>query len=354
MTDQHPGGDPPTGRRKPPTVKDVAERAQVSAMTVSRVFTDGMNVRPHLRERVERAALELGYRRNENARSLRPGHRSGLIGVTITNIANPYYAEMQRGIEEVSAAAGRRIMVGNSNEDPGREAQLVADFIGHRVEGLIVVPADPARADHLEADALGRTPMVFASRAVPGLDVDTVLIDDVGGAYQATSTMLEEGHKRIAFLGTRTSVSTGLRRLQGFRLAHRDHNVPVYEHLIRTGHQEAAGAEYALTELLAHEVPPTAVFSANNLNTIGAIRAIVAFRSTHPKDPTEIRLFGFDSFEFADLSPVPLSIVAHDARVLGRTTGELLLNRIEGTAGVRPTQTIELPVELQLKPRPPH
>ncbi|GAB3391757.1 LacI family DNA-binding transcriptional regulator [Humibacter soli] len=332
---------------KPPTVKDVAARAQVSPMTVSRVFAGGDGVRPQLRQRVEHAANELGYRRNENARSLRPGHKSGLIGVTITNIANPYYAELQGGIEEVAARANRRILVGNSNEDPGLERQLVADFIGRRVEGLIVVPADPSHADHLGPEALSGTPMVFASRPVPGLGVDTVLIDDIGGAYEATSRMLEEGHTRIAFLGTRTSVLTGQRRLQGFRNAHRDHNVPVYEHLIRTGQQEAAGADKALSELLEHAVPPTAVFSANNRNTLGAIRAIA-------RSGTEVRLIGFDSFEFADLSPVPLSVVAHDPRALGRRAAELLLARIdeEQTAG-GPPKTVELPVELQLQPRGP-
>jgi LacI family transcriptional regulator len=344
---------PPVGGSRPPTVKDVAERAQVSPMTVSRVLAGGTNVRPQLQARVEQAALELGYRRNEIARSLRPGHKSGLIGVTITNIANPYYAELQRGIEEVAAEAGRRIMVGNSNENPDLERQLVGDFIGRQVEGLIVVPADSAHAAHLSPDALRNTPMVFASRPVPGLDVDTVLVDDIGGAYQATSQMLDEGHRRIAYLGTRTSVLTGQRRLQGYRRAHHDHNVPVYEHLIRTGQQEAAGAERVLAELFAHEVPPTAVFSANNRNTLGAIRAIAAFRSAHPASTEQIRLIGFDSFEFADLSPVPLSVVAHDPRELGRRAGEMLFARIDGMAVTGSARILELPVELQIEPRPP-
>lgn len=353
MTGPTRGGDPAHLPAKPPTVKDVAERAQVSPMTVSRVLAGGVNVRPQLRRRVEHAALELGYRRNENARSLRPGHKSGLIGVTITNIANPYYAEMQGGIEEVAAKANRRIIVGNSNEVPDLERQLVADFIGRRVEGLIVVPADPAHAEHLRLEALGGTPIVFASRPVPGSDIDTVLIDDIGGAYDATSQLLQEGHRRIAFLGTRTSVLTGQRRLEGYRNAHRDHNVPVYEHLVRTGQQEAAGAEKALTELLVHAVPPTAVFSANNRNTVGAIRAIARFRSDRSAQTAEIRLIGFDWFEFADLSPVPLSIVAHDPRELGRRAAEMLLNRIESDAESRAAETVELPVELQLQPRGP-
>lgn len=319
-------------------------------MTVSRVLSGGKNVRPQVRERVERAVAELGYYRNENARSLRPGHRSGLIGVIITNIANPYYADMQQGIEEVATAHSRRILVGNSREDVSLERQLVADFIGRRVEGLIVVPADPSSSEHLAADSVSGIPVVLASRAVDDLDFDTVLIDDVGGAFQATTRLLEEGHRRIAFLGTRGSLFTGRRRYQGFRQAHEVFGLEPVPELLRTGQQDVESAEKAMLELLALTDPPTAVFSANNRNTIGAIRAIESMRRKSLGSDTAaapaIRLFGFDSFEFADMSPVPLSIVAHDPRELGRKVAGLLFERIEGTVEGRPPRHIELPVSL--------
>lgn len=320
-------------------------------MTVSRVLSGGKNVRPPVRERVEQAVAELGYHRNENARSLRPGHRSGLIGVVITNIANPYYADMQQGIEEVATAHSRRILVGNSREDVSLEQQLVADFLGRRVEGLIVVPAGPGPSEHLSAASLSGTPLVLASRAVAGLDADTVLIDDVGGAFQATALLLAEGHRRIAFLGNRNSLFTGRRRYQGFRQAHKAHGVAVVPELLRTGQQDVKSAEKAMLELLALKEPPTAVFSANNRNTVGAIRAIVSVRRESPGASSaaaqKIRLFGFDSFEFADLSPVPLSIVAHDPRDLGRQVASLLFERIDGTVEGHPPRYIELPVSLE-------
>lgn len=319
-------------------------------MTVSRVLSGGKNVRPQVRERVERAVAELGYHRNENARSLRPGHRSGLIGVIITNIANPYYADMQQGIEEVATEHSRRILVGNSREDVSLERQLVADFIGRRVEGLIVVPADPGASEHLSPESLSGTPVVLASRAVDDLDADTVLIDDVGGAFQATTRLLEEGHRRIAFLGNRNSLFTGRRRYHGFQQAHEAYGVEVIPELLRTGQQDVESAEKAMLELLALADPPTAVFSANNRNTVGAIRAIESVRrnseGAESAAARKIRLFGFDSFEFADLSPVPVSIVAHDPRDLGRRVAALLFERIEGTAEGHPPRRIELPVSL--------
>lgn len=319
-------------------------------MTVSRVLSGGKNVRPQVRERVERAVAELGYHRNENARSLRPGHRSGLIGVIITNIANPYYADMQQGIEEVATEHSRRILVGNSREDVSLERQLVADFIGRRVEGLIVVPADPGASEHLSPELLSGTPVVLASRAVDDLDADTVLIDDVGGAFQATTRLLEEGHRRIAFLGNRNSLFTGRRRYHGFQQAHEAYGVEVIPELLRTGQQDVESAEKAMLELLALADPPTAVFSANNRNTVGAIRAIESARrnsrGAESAAARNIRLFGFDSFEFADLSPVPVSIVAHDPRDLGRRVAGLLFERIEGAAEGYPPRRIELPVSL--------
>ncbi|GAA1437275.1 LacI family DNA-binding transcriptional regulator [Microlunatus lacustris] len=336
------------GRRRTPaapTVQDVAVEAGVSPMTVSRVLSGGQHVRPELRARVEAAVAKLDYHRNENARSLRPGHRSGLIGVTITNIANPYYAGLQRGIEEVAAQHARRILVGNSNEDPELERQLLGDFIGRRVEGLIVVPSGGVDVQHLQPAALGGVPMVFASRSVPGVEVDTVLVDDVRGAQAATTTLLAEGHRRIAFLGHRLSVFTGQRRLEGFRAAHRLAGAEVVEDLVRVGQQDVESAQQAMAELLALADPPTAVFSANNRNTVGAIRAIARRRAGI--DGPEVRLFGFDSFELADLSPVALSVVDHDATELGRQAARMLVERLDGLAPEEPPRLVELPVVLR-------
>lgn len=332
-----------------PTVTDVATRAGVSPMTVSRVLSGAAHVRPELRERVEQAVATLGYRRNENARSLRPGQRSGLVGVTVTNVANPYYAGVQRGIEEVAARFGRRILVGNSNEDADLERQLVADFLGRRVEGLVVVPSGGGDSAHLQPAALGGVPLVLASRSTPGVEVDTVLVDDVRGALEATSTLIAEGHRRIAFLGNRLSVFTGQRRLTGFRLAHqRDGREPAAE-LVRLGQQDVDSASQAMAALLALDDPPTAVFSANNRNTVGAIRALVDARrrrGDHGPVP-QVRLYGFDSFELADLSPVPLSVVDHDAVELGRRAAAMLFDRLEHTVpdDLAP-RLVELPVTL--------
>ena len=322
----------------------------MSPMTVSRVLSGGKNVRVELQEKVGRAIDALGYHRNENARSLRPGHRSGLVGVTITNIANPYYAEMLRGVEEIASAHGRRILVGNSNEDADLERQLVADFIGRRVEGLIVVPSSTGDAAHLQADRLGGVPVVLASRAVAGVEADTVLIDDIEGARSATAALLAEGHRRVAYLGNRSSVFTGRRRLDGFTRAHHAMGLDPDPALVREGQQDVASAERAMSELLDLAEPPTAVFGANNRNTVGAIRAIVARRRT--VDPSQssiddVRVAGFDSFDFADIAPVRLSVVDHDAGDLGRRAAAMLFDRLDDAPEPSSPRLLELPVTLR-------
>lgn len=331
--------------RKPAmTVKDIARVAEVSPMTVSRVLSGGKNVRPALREHVERVIAEVGYHRNENARSLRPGQRSGLVGVMITNIGNPYYAGVVQGIEQVVAGTGRRILVGTTNEDADLERQLLADFLGRQVEGLIVVPVGQD-VERFATDRLHDAPLVLASRTVADVAADAVLIDDVHGARDATSLMLDDGHRRIAFLGNKVTVSTGQRRLAGFRSAFAAHAVTPDEALVVLELQDTDTAERAMRRLLTLPEPPTAVFAANNRISVGAIRAIAT--AVHDGTITSPpRLFAFDSFDFADMAPIPLSVIDHDPAELGRVAARMLLSRLDGSAEGEPPRLVELPVHI--------
>lgn len=308
------------------TVRDVAAHADVSPMTVSRTLAGGKNVRPELQERVWAAVAQLGYRRDENARILR-GRASGLLGVAITNLANPYYGEFAVGVEDAAAEFGLRILLGNSDEDSEREHQLVSDFMGRRVEGLIVVPAAGDDADHLTRAALGSTPLVLASRLLPGLDADAVLVDDIGGARRGTQVLLDAGHSRIAYLGNVASVFTGQRRFEGFSAALREAGIEPDPALIARDQQDVASARLAMRRMLELPVPPTAVFAANNRNAIGALSEIGAWlRERGDTGGHAPSMVSFDAFELAELSPVPLAVIEHDARELGRRAAMLLLD----------------------------
>lgn len=335
--------------RRQPTIGDVARHAGVSAMTVSRALSGGANVSDTMRQRVEASARALGYRRNENARSLRPGHRSGLVGVVVTNLRNPYYAELLEGVGEILAEGNRRVLVGVSDEDPEQEARLVADFVGRRAEGLIIVPAGGS-TEHLQADQRHGLPLVFASRREDGIHVDAVLVDDVSGAEEATAQLLTEGHRRIAFVGNALSVFTGRRRFEGFERAHRAAGVPVIDKLVQRGQQDVDAAELVAAQLLALDEPPTAIFSANNRNMVGVVKALHAVGRERGADLfADVRLAGFDDFDLEELVPGRLSIVTHDPEGLGRTAAELLLMRLEGKRAQRPPRTIELPTRIRTR-----
>ena len=185
-------------------------------MTVSRVLNGGENVRPALRRKVDLAVSKLDYRRNEAARSIRPGQRSRLVGVIITNISNPYYARVVSGIESVIGRSGRRLLIGISHSDLEQEKELVRDIIGRQVEGLIVVPSG-AEAAHLSPLRLGGIPVAIASRPLEGIEADMVTVDDLGGAEQGVGRVLATGRRRVAFIGAGAEVATAERRLAGFR-----------------------------------------------------------------------------------------------------------------------------------------
>jgi LacI family transcriptional regulator len=327
-----------------PTIKEVASRAGVSPMTASRTLAGGRNVRPDLQKRVWAAVRELGYYRNENARSLRPGQPSGLIGIAITNLANPYYGNFALGVEQIAAEHGRRIILGNTGEDDARERQLVSDFIGRQVDGLILVPTS-GDAAHLRPERLGDVPIVLASRRVPGLDVDSVLLDDVGGAYRGTISLLDAGHVRIGFLGNSSSVFTGERRYRGYERAMTERAAPIDPAIIARDQQDVGAASRAAKAMLDLADAPTAIFSANNRNTIGALREI-GRRIRDGLPGPRPAIVSFDDFELSELMPVPVTVINHDAQLLGREAATLLFSRLDdGPADA--ARTIELPVYLE-------
>lgn len=327
-----------------PTVREVAALAGVSPMTVSRTLAGGRNVRPELQARVLDAVGRLGYRRNETARSLRPGQPSGLVGVAITNIGNPYYSNFALGVEEVAARQGRRILLGNTGEDPARERQLVADFVGRQVEGLIVVPSGQDGA-HLAQRSLGGVSVVLASRLVPGLEVDSVLLDDGGGAFNGTRELLRAGHTRIAYLGNVASVFTEHRRFEGFLRALREAGIQAEPALVRREQQDAASAGAAMNDLLRLPNPPTAVFAATNRIAIGALTVL----GTELREGRSVRgmpaLVSFDDFELADLMPVPITVIRHDPRELGREAARLLFHRMQDPTAA--LGRVEMPTTLR-------
>jgi LacI family transcriptional regulator len=205
----------------------------------------------------------------------------------------------------------------------------VQDFAARRVDGLIAVPCHSDHS-HLGADRLGGMPVVLAASPPAKISADSVLLDDFTGTWEATRHLIARGHRRIAFLGLPASTWTGSERLRGYRAALQDAALPVEERYVVRQHPDVAAAQRAADALLAAADPPTAIFCANNRNTIGAYRAI-------QRRGAPAALAGFDDFELADVLAMPLTVVAYDPREMGIAAGRLLRDRIE-SAGGQPAQ----------------
>jgi LacI family transcriptional regulator len=314
-------------------MRDVASTAGVSLKTVSRVVNREAGVKADTAARVEAAIARLGFARNDVARSLRHG-RANALGLVIEDVANPFYSAIARAVEDAAHARSHILITGSCEEDADRERALVLRLLRRSVDALLIVPAG---GDHryLLPEIGDGMPIVFLDRPPRGIEADTVLLDNVGGARAATEHLLEHGHERIAFVGDPPSLYTTRERLAGYHAALEDAGVEPRTELVATGSHDAASAERAVRDLLELRPKrrPTALLTANNRNTIGALRAL--------RDaPAPIGLVGFDDFELADMLPVPVTVVRHDPAEMGRIATGLAYARLDGEDALPQRRTI--------------
>jgi LacI family transcriptional regulator len=311
---------------------DVARAAGVSVKTVSRVVNNAPYVQQDLIDRVLAAVAELGFRRNGIAHSLRSGSATSTIGLIIEDIANPFYSTIAAAAAEVAREHDTLLVTASSEEDPDWEQHTALDLCSRRVDGLLVVPAG---FDHgyLRLEVQMGLPVVFLDRPAGGLEADTVLLDNRGGARAGVSRLISRGHRRIAVLLDSTNVYTLNERVLGAREALTDTG----ELIVREGVREPEAAARVAGELLDGPSPPTAFFCTNNRTTVGVVGEL--WRRGNDAD-----VLGFDDFEMSHLVPRPITVIAYDTRELGRQGAELLFRRVAGDRS-RPTTTT-LPTRL--------
>ena len=331
-----------------PTMKEVAAVAGVSLATVSRVINGDGNVREDLAARVRDAVALLGYRQNLTASTLRRADGlSASIGLILEDVSNPFSAAVHRGAEEVARERGVLTFAGSADERPERERELAEAFAGRGVDGLIVAPA-PGDHSYLQRERAAGVALVFVDRPPGFIDADVVLSDSAGGARAATEHLIAAGHERIAFLGDRPELATAEERLRGYRAALAAHGLEADPELVWSPDHEAYEAT---RELLGRPNPPTALFTAQNLITIEAVRALHDLGVQR-----EVALVGFDDVPLGDVVEPGLTVVAQNPIALGRTAAQLLFARLDGEAG--PSRRVVLPTSLIVRGSgelaPPH
>jgi LacI family transcriptional regulator len=327
-----PAPAPPTrtlGRipaeRRRPTMRDVALHAGVSLKTVSRVVNDEPGVSATLTGQVRRSVETLGFRPHVGARTLRRADgKTQTVALLLEDVSNPYSAAVQRAVEDVAVPRGVMVFSVSLEEDPDRERELARSFADRRADGLILVPAGHDQS-YLQSDLDAGTAIVCVDRQASRLDVDSVISTNAPGAAQAVRHLAASGHRRIAFLGDRTTILTAGQRHAGYLQALDEVGMSANPaHVVHeVGDVEQARA--AVTALLTSGEPPTALFTAQNLVTIGAVRALRDLGLEH-----RVALVGFDDFPLADLLSPGVSVIAQDPATIGRTAAQIMFERLDG------------------------
>ncbi len=317
------------------TIYDVARRAGVSPATVSRVF-NGIKVTPDRDAAVRRAAEELGFVPNRNARRLRTSS-SEIITVMIPDIENPFFTVLTRAIEDLARADGYSVMLCNTDEDPAREQEYLRVAVSDPVAGIIIVPS--SRTTDLSLPLAREVPVVCVDRRAPGRAVDSVVADNIAGATAGTDLLFEAGYRRVACITGPERVETSGERLEGYRRAHRRWlgDGPPAE-LVRQAEYTIEGGERAMRSLLALPSPPDAVFAANNKLAAGAIRALAEV----DKLPPAVGVVSFGGLPLVLLTPRGVGVTHLPARELGLRAAQMLLERIRGLDV--PPREVVLPV----------
>jgi LacI family transcriptional regulator len=288
---------------------------------------------------VQDAVDVLGYRRDLMASALRRTDRlSSTIGLIIEDVANPFFSAVHRGVEDVARMRGVLTFAGSSDEEPDRERELAEAFGARGVDGLLIVPCS-ADQGYLRRERDSGTALVFIDRPPRFIDADAVVTDNAGSARVAVEHLLAAGHRRIALLLDRPSVFTAAERRRGYHEALAGAGIDPDPSLERVALVDSHSAELAARDLLSAAEPPTALFAAQNLITIGAIRALRERDLQH-----ETALIGFDDVMLADMVEPGITVVAQDPFGLGRRAAELLFSRLDGFDGE--TQLVVVRAEL--------
>jgi LacI family transcriptional regulator len=304
-------------------MRDVAERAGVSVTTVSHVINETRPVSDELRQRVLAAIDELGYQPNVLARSLRRGE-THTIGMIVPDSANPFFAELARGIEDTSFAHGYNLILCNSDGDLDKEL-IYADVLTEKqVDGILFVAAGVS-TDHIRALQERRIPVVIVDREIPDVSVDQVLTNNARGGWLATRHLLELGHRCIGCITGPSDVTPSAERVTGYRQALSEGGIPVDEVLIVKGDFQYESGYRAARQILARDDPPTAIFTCNDLMAVGAISAAVEMGR---QVPVNLSVVGFDDVRLASFANPPLTTIVQPKYEMGVLATTMLLERM--------------------------
>ncbi len=323
-----------------PTLSQVARKAGVGTTTVSRVINGGDRVSPKTLAHVRRVIEALGYMPNQAARTLK-GHRTKTIGLVVPSIADPFFSSCAEAVQAIARANDSLLIVTVTGNDPRNDMDNLDVLIRHRVDGLIIVPADSQ--SHALRDLLERVamPVVSIDRPVTGSSITSVVADNLKGAMTATQHLIDHGYKRIVCLTGEAGLYTIRERMNGYRKAIEAAHLPL---IFETSVKDYQSAELAIRNLLDGANPPDAIFALKNSTTIYAFEALQKFNVAVPET---IALLGFDDFELASTVRPSISVIQQPVDEIGKKAAEILFEQLyddhkASVAGAKQPKQIKL------------
>jgi LacI family transcriptional regulator len=320
-------------------MRNVAALAGVGIKTVSRVINGEPNVSQATIAKVTAAAQSLNYLPDLHAGNLRRTNRkTQTLGLLVGSVANPFSGALHRAIEDAASTRNMAVFASSLDDDASRERGAVSAFLRRRVDGLILMTVTKSQS-YLEPEQEHGTPFVFVDREPVGIEADAVVSDHAAGSARATRHLIEHGHRRIAYLGDRLEIQTARERKRGCLQELGAAGISTTGIPIVDGLSDEESARHTVAALLESDDPPTAIFSSQNLITIGAIHALRE-HGLH----RSIALIGFDDLPLADLLEPAVTVIAQDAHAIGMLAAQRLFARLDGDN--TPERTYVVPTTL--------
>ena len=328
------------------TIKDIAKALGLSTSTVSRALRGSHEISSETKKMVIEYAEQFNYRPNPIALSLKE-RRSRSIGVVVSEIANNFFSQAINGIESVAYNRGYHVIISQNHESYEREIVNVEHLASRSVDGLLVsLSAETDNIEHFKKLHDKGFPIVFFDRITDEIETHKVVADNYKGAYNATQHLINAGYKKIAHLSSASHLSISKERLNGYKAALTDNNIPVNEAYIKNcnhGGMIFKELEDAVKTLLHLKDKPDAIFSAGDRLTVSCLQVL---KTLEIKVPEVVALMGFSNSPLGELMNPSLSAVKQPAFEMGQTATELLIKIIESKRAVTEFETIVLQTEV--------
>ena len=327
-----------------PSIKKVADFAGVSTATVSHVINGTRFVSDETKEKVNRAIETLGYIPSSIARGL-ASQKSKIIGVVFSDISNPFFTSVFRGIESLLTEQGYELSLANTREEPATQESVLNTMFSRQIEGLIIAPTG-LESPMLEMMIASNIPIVMIDRGGPVKNCSIVNVDNEEAVFAATSHLFEDGHRKIGLIQGLPAVDTTKYRFKGYVKALNYFQLPFKDDYVTNGDSCMEGGYQSAYKLMTQEDPPTAVFTTNNLMTLGALHA---FRDLGLQVPKDVGLIGFDDHEWADIFTPPISVIRQPTYKMGMEATRMLLAKMKGEKPCLLEEELTLKAELIIR-----